>query len=389
LKYALPLLLLVAFAAAAATVADDLRHAQQLLWEKQYADAAAVYSNILRAHPNNIDALAGLATAEYWAGDFREARRDFARMLAKRPNDTDARKAVSDIDLASVPIVTSGIDGTTDDQPMRRSVAVAGYTAFSDPLTKWTATAGSYSLAARALGFGRATAPFAGVSGTMAFPWQHLSASASLRLFRFPDGHTQPLGSLALARTWGRATLTGSIARDELLYTATSLRSHPNATTSSLSWSRTTAAASSAAALRDIRYFDHNRGVAAEAYHLVRVAHGATSALNAGASFSYRDTNESRFANGIYDPYWTPKELREVRGILTAAFRVKAAAIHLHADAGVAHDADLARTFHPWRTAADADFPIRASWRATLAVERQSTVFYRANRVSIGITGRP
>jgi tetratricopeptide (TPR) repeat protein len=389
LKHIVPILLLVAATARAATVADDLRAAQQLLLQNDYADATAAYKAILREHPKNVDALKGLATAEYWSGDFRGARRDFTAVLHARPSDAEARKAVGDIDAATAPVMTTDANITNDDQPMRRAVASASYTAFSDPLTKWTAAAGTYALAARALGFGRATAPFASITGSAAVPAQHLRPTASLRLFRFPDGHVQPLGGVSLAREWPHAALTLGIDRHEILYTATSLRSHPNETTTSLAWSRTTDAASSSAAVRDIRYFDRNRGVAAEGYELVRVAHGERSSISAGAAFSYRDTNETRFVNGVYDPYWTPKKLTDVRAILAAAIGVKTAAIHLHADAGVAHDAELLRSFHPWRASADVDLPLHGAFRATIGVERQATVFYRATTVHIGFSGRP
>jgi hypothetical protein len=389
LKRILPLLLVVATTARAATVGDELRAAQQLLLQSHYAEAAAVYKTILRAHPTNAEALKGLATTEYWSGDFRAARRDFSALLRARPGDAEARKALREIDAATAPVVTTDANVTNDDQPMRRAVASASYTRFSDPLTKWTATAGTYALAARALGFGRATAPFANITGSTVLPAQHVRPSASLRFFRFPDGHVQLLGGVSLAREWPHAALTLGVDRHEILYTATALRSHPNEITTSLAWNRTTDTALSAAAVRDIRYFDHNRGVAAEGYHLVRVAHSETASISTGGAFSYRDTNESRLVNGVYDPYWTPRKLTDARGILAAAIGVKAASIHLHGDAGVAHDAELARSFHPWRVSADLDLPLRGAVRATIGVERQATVFYRATTVHIGFSGRP
>ena len=385
----LPLLLVLAVAARAGTVADDLRAARELLWQKHYAEAAAIYRNVLEKHPSNADALAGLATAEYWSGDFRHARRDFEAVLRLRPNDAEARKAVSDIDAAAAPIVTSDANVTNDDQPMRRAVASASYIAFSDPLTKWTATAGTYALAAHSLGFGSATAPFASITGSAGLPAQHLRPSATLRFFRFPDGHAQLLGAVALAREWAHASLTLSVDRHEILYTASSLRAHPNETATSLAWSRTTDANWSAASLRHVSYFDGNHGVAAEGYHLARVVAGKTSSVSAGGAFSYRDTDETRFVNGRYDPYWTPEKLTDVRGIVAAVIGIRAASVYLHADAGVAHDAELARSFHPWRASADVDLPLRGTFRATVGVERQATIFYRATTVHIGFSGRP
>lgn len=374
---------------ALAFFAVTLRDAQQLLFSHRYTEAEQAYREILRQHPDNAEALKGLATAEYWSGDLRSARRDFGRLLTKRPNDAEARKAVADIDAASEPIATTNVDATTDDQPMRRTVASASYTMFSDPLTTWTAAAGTYFLAARSLGFVSATAPFASVGGSTTFPDQHLKAGATIRAIRFPDSHNQLLGGASLARVWPHASLTMSFDRHEILYTATSLGSHPYETALQLAWNRVTAASASNAAIRHVVYFDRNHGLAAEAYQLNRIAHGETWAVQAGAAASYRDTDESRFISGRYEPYWTPIELREARAILASDIGVRRAAIHLHVDGGVARDAQLARTFHPWRTSAAFDFPLGRTFRMNVAAERQSTVFYRANTIAIGISGRP
>src|ERR1051325_8555090 len=144
---------------------SQLRAAQQLLWARRYREAAEIYRRLL---PNR-EARKGLATAEYWAGDFRAALRDFALV-----NDAESRKAVADIKAASAPWAVADAAYASDDQPLRRAVASAAYTFFSDPLTKWTATAGTY------LFDPHASAPFASVAGETVFPWQHLRASASL-----------------------------------------------------------------------------------------------------------------------------------------------------------------------------------------------------------------
>src|SRR3954470_12399049 len=125
--------------------------------EQRYGDAAAVYGGILSDAPNDLDARKGLATAEYWSGDFRAAQRDYAAVLRARPNDADSRKALAEIKAASARVLASDNDFVTDDQPLHRARMSIGYTAFSDPLTKWTATAGTYALTAR--GFGSATSP--------------------------------------------------------------------------------------------------------------------------------------------------------------------------------------------------------------------------------------
>src|ERR1041385_8267107 len=110
--------------------------AQVLLWEQRYAEAAAVYRRLLP----DAEARKGLATAEYWAGDFRSALRDFAHV-----NDADARKSIADIEAASAPLAGIDTSFSSDDQPLRRAVVSGAYTFFSDPLTKWTASGGTYA----------------------------------------------------------------------------------------------------------------------------------------------------------------------------------------------------------------------------------------------------
>jgi tetratricopeptide (TPR) repeat protein len=401
---------------------------QVLLWEKRYADAAAVYRGILRDAPRDVDARKGLATAAYWSGDFRGARREYTAVLRARPGDAEARKALAGIDAAMVPLLTSDNESVSDDQPMRRARATIAYTFFSDPLTKWTATTGTYVLSARSLGLGSATAPFASIAGSTWLPATHLRVSGSLRLFRFPDGVTKPLGGFSLAHEWQGSTVSFDVDQHEILYAAPSLRTHASETAATLGWSRNTEAASSSAALHSIRYFDGNSGRAADAYHLLRVAHTSRASLSIGASASYRDSDESRFRligasaaplagggfaysySARYDPYWTPRNLFEARTIIAATLNVDHATIQLHADSGIGHDRDLqfgpatgttaavpvfatpveaSRTFHPWRASADVVFPLRGAFTVTLGVEHQTTVFYRADSIHFGFTGRP
>ena len=177
---------------APASRAAALGLGQVLLWEQRYDDAAGIYRGVLRDSPNDADARKGLATAEYWSADFRAAQRDFTTVVRARPGDSESRKALADIAAASSPLLAGDNDFVSDDQPLHRARISAAYTAFSDPLTKWTAAAGTYALSAR--GFGSATSPFASVAGSTSLPSAHLRASASLRLFRFPDGETKPLG---------------------------------------------------------------------------------------------------------------------------------------------------------------------------------------------------
>jgi len=372
--------------------AAELGLGQILLWEQRYADAAAVYARRLADAPDDVDARKGLATAAYWSGDFRTAQREYATVVRARPGDAESRKALADISAASSPVFVSDNDFVSDDQPMRRTRAAISYTAFSDPLTKWTATAGTYALTAR--GFAGASSPFVSIAGSTSLPATHLRLSASMRLFRFPDGATKPLGGIALARTWNGSEFHAEVDQHELLYTASSLRAHPSETAATLGWNREGDAASSSVTFRAIRYFDGNSGRAADAYRLLQVAHGQQGSLSIGAAVSFRDTSESRLVfDGTarrYDPYWTPQNLLEVRAVASASLRAGRATVHLHADGGWAHDRDsgFARTFHPWRASADVAFPLHGAFNAVIGIEHQTTVFYRADSIHLGFSGR-
>jgi len=91
-----------------------------------------------------------------------------------------------------------------------------------------------------------------------------------------------------------------------------------------------------------------------------------------------------------YDPYWTPQDLIEARAVAAAIVNAGWASIHLHADGGWARDRDLGlyRTFHPWRASADIVFPLHGAFNATVGVEHQTTVFYRADSIHFGFSGR-
>jgi tetratricopeptide (TPR) repeat protein len=451
----------ITFAAHASSLDDELHAAQQLAWQKHFAeaesayrrilqraptstaaarglgevllwegrnrDAAEIYRRLLRETPGDVDARSGLATAEYWSGDYRAAQRDFEAVIRARPDDAAARKALAEIAATMSPVIASENTFVTDDQPLRRASYGVATTIFSDPLTKWTATAGAYSLNARDLGFGSATAPFASIAANTSLPSMNLRASGALRVIRFPDGTTKALGSIGLAHEWSSSSLAIEIDQHELLYAASSLRTHPSETTATLAWNRNTDASSSSAAIHTIRYFDRNRGRAAEAFHLVRVVRKERVSISTGASISYRDTTDSRFRligasasprtsgafaysyDARYDPYWTPRDLVELRGIVAATIDAGRAKVRLHADGGWAHDRDLifgpssgttslaplfaapievGRTFHPWRASAGVVVPLRASYSITFGVERQNTVFYRATAFHLGFSGR-
>jgi hypothetical protein len=399
--------------------------AQVLAWQHRYRLAAAEYRRILLRHPADTEALKGLATVEYWSGDLRSASRDFHSVLRNTPGDADARQIVSEIEKSGRPVFSAGTTIVDDDQPYRRVISDVEYSFFSDPLTKWTASAGTQSLSATRLGLGSGNAPFAGLAVDVPLPAPGMRAAGSLRFLRFPDSTTRPLGSVTLAREWSTQTLCAGLSRDELLYTASSVLAHPTVDAATIDWKRMSRRSMSAAAFRLFRYFDGNHGRGADAYHLVRVGEGKNFSVDLGASGAWRDTDETRFhlvgasaasaGNGLYeysysaryDPYWTPRNLREARAIVAASIRLPRGTLKLHADGGYGRDRDLVfgpssgtaplpplfmaplpvdRTFHPWRSSADLIIPIPGLADFNLGVEHQTTVFYSVNTWHASLT---
>jgi len=342
---------------AAALFAASLHHAQQLLWSGRYAEAKKEFRELLVKNARDDDARFGLAQAEYWSGDYRSAARDFR--LVRR---AEARTALREIEAASRPGWAAGGGVLSDDQPYRAiSGSISAYV-FSDPLTKWQIDAEDAHRTSNGL---QASTPF--VRGGVTTTFDAIRLSGSIARIRFPDATNGTLPALSIAR--GNVTI--SFEKQALLRTTSSLLTHPTADAISAAWRQDDSAAIEA---QHLRYFDGNRGNGADAW-LLRPLVGM---LRAGGSVAWRDTDQSRFVNGVFDPYYTPQKLREARAIVAAKWK----ALGLHLDAGIGHEATVG-SFHPWRAAAS------FSWRnVSVSAERSSTAFYTANEIRAGVAGR-
>ena len=181
MRSARAVLVLVALLVCGRAAADDLRRAEQLAWDKQFAQSEALYRRILAGDPQSpaarlglarvvmwqgrygeaialfeqiegVDALEGKATAEYWSGDLRRAARDFRRVLALEPTREDARRSLNEILATATPSQRISAQGAHDDQPydVLRTQLEARF--FSDPQTRWGVVAGAYRLDADRIG---------------------------------------------------------------------------------------------------------------------------------------------------------------------------------------------------------------------------------------------
>jgi len=383
--------------------------AQVLLWEGRYREARHLFQSLKGA-----DAVEGAATAAYWQGDFRTAAREFAA-ISQRPF---ARQSLSEIRSASAGDIRITAEGVDDNQPYRAWRSSAIVSSFSDPLTRWDVTAGGYGLHDLDRGIAR-TEPFVNVANSYVLPWQRLTITTSAGAIRYPDGKTRPTGGINLSRKLSpNASLMIMGEHRELLTNATAIDTHASLTRIAAGWSRYEPRGWMAGVeAGHNRYFDRNDGNYAQGYALWPIAKRQRTTIWLGGSAAARNTREDRFEldaisstlagnvfsysyRGSYRGYWSPRDLREVRAIVTVTHTIrKDAELKAQVEGGVAHDQarafgpssassplpsniftiNFSRTFHPYRLSAGLSLPIVSAYRLQFDIERSVTVFYAAN----------
>jgi hypothetical protein len=377
---------------------------QVLLWKGDYGEARTAFEAALKENPASRDAREGLATVAYWTGDYRTARREFQRIRASDPSHREAAKIIEEIDQAIAPSFGIGSLFRTDDQPYRMLRSEAAIALFSDPGTKWTVSGGGYALENRDSG-GDATVPFGELAVESKLPGGRLDIHARARYIQFPDDESAVLPAVSLSRGFGQAgRVTLFFDESELLFSERALDSHPSVETVGLRWSREEDADgwTAAASTRSLRYFDDNSGISTDAWILFPFRTSERLRISAGTAVSWRDTDESRFravpgtSEGVYDPYWTPQELIEGRGVVAISWQARRIDLHFHGDAGFAQDEAIdlssgmtfSRTFHPWSVSLSGRTSIGPRLELTTQLKRESTAFYEANEIQASLAGR-
>jgi tetratricopeptide (TPR) repeat protein len=400
----------------------NLGLARVLLWQQRYESARTEFLK----RPADADFAEGAATAAYWTGDYRTAAREFEDILRKDPNRETARRSLSEIESAARPIDRFATDAVDDDQPYRTLRAIASTSYFSDPLTRWDVQAGSWWMNASRQGV-KANAPFVVIANETTFPSLRLVASSSLGLFRYPDGTSRPIGSAGITyRMTSHAAVSASIEQYEMLETATAIERHIYGRATALQWKRQREHGWLAAAdARSIRYSDDNRGWAVSGYALVPIGKVKQLQFSAGASAAFRDTTNNRFYvesvsstpsgtaftysyTGAYTPYWTPREFREARAIAAIDTPLGRSSLRFQADGGITRDLgtgfgpesgttlfppdiflfEYGRTYHPYHLQLSFSTPVSHGMTFEAAVERSSTVFYKANGIRASLVRR-
>lgn len=362
---------------AAESLEAKRQRAFALLWRGEYVAARAEFEEVLRQQPRDASARLGLAQSYYWAGDYRRALREFQRL----PNHAEARRAVDEIHAASRPGFAVEADAIDDDQPYRGGDADARVFFFSDPLTKWELRGNGSRL--RALGEDRSTAAIA-VAGETTLPSIRTLVRAGLARFRFPDGGARILPELTAEHRLRTSTITLDARRTPLLRSAPAILTHAWGDELSARWARENGGGLQfAVAAQHVRYFDRNRGWSTSAYVLAPIS----AALRVGASAALRDTRESRFINGRYDPYYTPQDLAEARVVGAYTLGRGRLSMSAHLDAGIARE-HSAGSFVPWRASLGLTMRVTPDVAFSASATHDSTAFYNANEIHAGLAGR-
>ncbi|HEX7706083.1 MAG TPA: tetratricopeptide repeat protein [Thermoanaerobaculia bacterium] len=363
----------------------ELLLARIRLWQGRLHEAAADFRALIALDPANAAAREGLATALYWSGDWPAAAREYRQVLASDPQHENARTTLRDIERTAAGVVEAGVSLAEDDQPFRRAQGQVSFVPRAESLTRWRFDVGSALLESPDQGVSE-TAPFAAIHLSSSFPRSGFAVEVWTRARKFPDGEAMLLGGGAVRRSIlsPHSRLSLSIDQRELLYTTTSLTTHPYVTAATLRWDLEQPSGWYASVNAEgLRYFDDNRGAVFDAW----ILRPLSPSLSLGASVGWRDTEESRFTPaGVYTPYYSPLNLREARVIVVLSRELQRGRIGLHLDTGYARET-IKGSYHPFRGVATAAIPFGTN-TLRLEIERSQTAFYSSNEIRASLARR-
>lgn len=395
-----------------------------LLWKGEYGEARRLFSSALEENADDLDAREELARTWYWSGDFRTAEREFDRIVQRDPSRKDSQRALAEIRRASAPGFAVRALHRSDDQPFQLDRTEVELSLFSDPLTRWKVTGGAYQSDEPS-----ESSPFLGVETEITLAAARLTIAPTLRILSFPDGENELLGGLRISRKILRSSMLSIVAsRSELLLNREAADDHPYVTDVFLAYDLATAGGRLARARAGAsRFFDRNEGVWADAYFLAPVYRGEKVTVSLGAAAAYRDTDENRFRiergaatplapgswsyrwEGVYDPYWTPIGLKEVRAIASVGSGTDSRIFwNVQLSGGAARDraigfgpssgsdplppvpfaVDFEREYEPWNGAASVELPISGETRLRFDYEHMRSVYYEADEFRAAMVGR-
>lgn len=412
--------------------------ARTYLWTGRYEEARSLLRSLIEADPRDLDAREALARSRYWEGDFRSAAREFRSIL-----DEDATRSEAERDLAAIRSQARGsfrigAAHRDDDQPFQVRRFESGISLFSDPLTRWDVSAGEYRLtrspnmrAGVPTGpeVSRADLPYVTLGADIVLPSARLTLSPRLEVLEHADGEVGWLGGARLSRRLGEHHhVSAAFEETALLLNREAIDDHATVARSELAW-RYAAADGTLASVRaaHLDFSDRNQGEAIDGWVLFPVWRRGTGVVSVGASAAWRDTDETRFRAirtaatqlgplryryryaGVYDPYWTPLDLREIRGILGVSAPLGGRGeLRVRGTAGTAMDRGISfgpnegatplpssilsfpftRRYSPWEVSAEVDVRIAPGSLIQLGWTRSHTVHYEADEIQVTLVGR-
>ncbi|MEZ4776712.1 MAG: tetratricopeptide repeat protein [Bacteroidia bacterium] len=90
---------LAAFAQVDSEISSRLETAFQYAWSQEYDQAKSAFSQILRDHPQNADALSGMAYTLAWNGEYPKAKSFFQQLTHLYPDNPEGEKGLAYVAL--------------------------------------------------------------------------------------------------------------------------------------------------------------------------------------------------------------------------------------------------------------------------------------------------
>lgn len=434
--------------------------AQTLYWAKRPADARPLYEEALGEQPLDVElrldfarflvetgdgrrarevleialddpvgrprALTLLATLAYWNGDLRTARQSFIDALRADSSLGDARQLLLEIESEAASWVRGGAGTWHDDQPLDRFSFEAAGAWFIDPLTPLTVRATSRTFDPGGFETGTFSRGEAGLSTY--FPRLRLDAGAAAGVLHRSVGSTDDwTGRITLGvRMPAHMTVRGRLERAPYTNTSASLFRETMVRTleATAAWQSPRGWLAEATA-RQERFPDDNLVATGYAWVLAPLVHHTGGDLRVGYSFSIQDSKRSTFipraqvprfppgqtpppVPGLYDPYYTPRDLQSHALLASATVRQSARVswsangsygVSAHDDAPVLiataspgePNVTVVRTFYrrgftPWTAHAAVDARVGDEVSVGLVGEHGSGAFYAYTTAGVQVT---
>jgi tetratricopeptide (TPR) repeat protein len=430
-------------------------------WSKDLAVARATYERALERHPNDADlradfgrflvdlgqtvrarevltplaqtgrpdlpasgrALTLLGTLDYWRGDYARARNHFIESLTVDPTDADARRQLREIELASASWVSVGGSSWQDDQPLDHMAFEAEGGWFASPVTPLSVRVGSTQFTHEGVSetLSRADAGFATF---LPGPRLDVSVRGGVVDRTFGDGSDWTARAALGMRLPGHVALEGRFERAPYLNTTASVATSVMTQTfdATLRWRAPTGWTGDATARRET-FDDDNAITTGYVWLLAPVARGSGGQMQVGYSFAAQSATYSRFVPrddavtlpprqasatvpGIYDPYYTPRNLRVHSGLLSATVRPTprwsiagngSVGVHARDDAPVLvavsrpPNVDVVRdyavrNFRPWNVRGTLEGSVTDAVRLALTAEHGKGPYYVYTTAGVRLT---